>query len=159
MKQLHSLFTLLALLLLAAAAALTVMNWPALNTMASWQLGFTEVQLPVGAVILVLAALLFAPLVLAYLRLALGSLIDTRRMVADVQRLQTLADQAEASRIDGLRDFIGREFNRLQARLDSLPTDAGQAPEASSRGELVLAQTPVASPRATALGRWFQAAP
>jgi membrane protein implicated in regulation of membrane protease activity len=61
MQRLNNLLTLGALLLLTAAVALAILNWPALSAAATWQLGFTEVQWPVCAVMLLLAAALFAP--------------------------------------------------------------------------------------------------
>jgi hypothetical protein len=57
----------LGTLLLTAVAALAVLNWPALSAAATWQLGFTEVRWPLGAVIPLRAAVLFAPLVVACL--------------------------------------------------------------------------------------------
>jgi len=163
MKQLNKLLTLAALLLLTAVAALAVLNWPALNAAATWQLGFTEVQWPLGVVILLLAALLFAPLMVSYLSHAIGTMIETRRMVADVQRLQKLADQAEASRIDGLRELISHEFNRLQARLDALPTgapgtDGAKPPGNIDSSESSAGQAPVDGQRTTPLSHWFRAA-
>lgn len=163
MKQVNSLLALGTLLLLAAVVALAVLNWPVLSASAPWQLGFTEVQWPVGAVILLLAAVLFVPLLLAYLRHVIGTMIETRRMLLEVQRLQKLADQSEASRIDGLRELIGREFSRVHSRLDALPTGGpgteGAAPPGSATLSVGAAgDAPVAAARVTALSRWFRSA-
>jgi len=160
MKRLNKLLALGTLLLLAAVVALAILNWPALTAEATWQLGFAEVRWPLGAAIVLLAAVLFAPLVVAYLRHLIGTMIETRRMLLEVQRLQKLADQAEASRIDGLRELIGREFGRLHARLDTPPTggpgtDSGTSPGLAAHGEGPAGEAPVAGARATALGRWF----
>lgn len=122
MKPLNRFLALAAVLILAAAVALAVLNWAALSAVETWQLGFTEVQWPVGAMILLLAVAAFVPLAVAYLRNVIETMIDTRRMLRDVQRLQKLADLAEASRIDGLRELVDREFSRVHARLDTLRT-------------------------------------
>jgi len=84
-------------------------------------------------------------------------------MVAEVQRLQKLADEAEASRIDGLRELINREFKLLQARLDSWPAggqgeDGGKPPGHTALIESSAAEGPSAGPRAAALRRWLQIA-
>lgn len=147
-----------ALLLLALMAVLAALNWPALTTLATWQLGFSEVQLPVGAAMLLLAA----PLFVIYLVQRVGSLIGTRRLLREVQRLQKLADLAEASRIESLRALITREFDRLHTRLDAASlTDNAQAPSA---GMVVDAAAPGGpggpgtGARVTAISRWFRSA-
>lgn len=162
MKPAHSVLALMTLLLLAAVTAAAVLNWPALATETTWHLGFADVQWPLGAAVLLLAAVLCAPLAAAYLGHVIGTMIDTRRLLQDLQRLQKLADQAEASRIDGLRDLIGREFNRLHARLDIMPTDGpgtghGEPSDAVILREDAAAAAPATGTRANALGRWFGA--
>jgi len=164
MKAYRGLLALGTLVLLSAAAALAILNGPALTAMATWQLGFAEVQLPVGGVILLLAAVLLVPLLLAYLGHLIGTMIDTRRMLLEVQRLQKLADQAEASRIDGLRGHIDLGFERLHARLDTLPSSVPGAADDRAPTPLALmagpaADAPPSNPRATALSRWLRAAP
>jgi len=99
----------------------------------------------------------------AYLRHVIGTMIETRRMLLEVQRLQKLADQAEASRIDGLRELVGREFSRLHARLDASPAggtgaQGSRPPGPAPLDEASANEAPAAGPRATALGRWFRAA-
>lgn len=164
MNRFKNLLTLVALLLLSAVVALAILNWPALNAVVTWHLGFTEVQWPIGAAMLLLAAGLFVPLAMAHLRHVIGTIIDTRRMVADVRRLQKLADQAEASRIEALREYIGSEFGRLQARLDAWPI-GGQGADArmpngpAGLGDAIVGEARVVSPRATALSRWFRPTP
>ncbi|MEO8056867.1 MAG: LapA family protein [Burkholderiales bacterium] len=160
MKRFNTLLVLVTLLLLTAVAALAVLNWPTLSAAATWQLGFTEVEWPVGTAFLLLAAVLFAPLAVAYLRHVIGTMIETRRMLIEVQRLQKLADQAEASRIEGLRELISREFGRVHARLDALPTAEADMSSGITPvyGIVDEGKAPVAAAPTTALGRWFRAA-
>lgn len=164
MKYVNGLIALCTLLLLIAVAALAVLNEPALSAMVTWQLGFAEVEWSVGSVILLLTAALFTPLLVAYLRHRIGTMIGTRRMLLEVQRLQKLADQAEESRIDGLRAHIDREFERLHARLDRLPTGLPDTTLDIAPGPLAVTpsldgdSSPPRS-RAKALSHWFRAAP
>ena len=58
------------------------------------------------------------------LRGQLGSLLESRRLLKDVQRLQGLADQAEASRIESLHQLIATEFRQLNERVSSLRPSA-----------------------------------
>jgi hypothetical protein len=155
MSNKHPLRSLGALLLLALMAALVALNWAALTVMATWQLGFAEVQLPVGAALL----LLVAPLFVIYLFQRVGSLIGTRRLLREVQRLQKLADLAEASRIESLRALITHEFGRLHTRLDAVSlTDKPQAPAATTVLDAIGPDGPSAGTRVTAISRWFRSA-
>jgi len=166
MKRLNGLLALGTLVLLTAVAALAILNWPALSATTTWQLGFAEAQWPVGGVVLLLAAVLFVPLLVAYLSHLIGTMIDTRRMLLEVQRLQKLADQAEASRIDGLRAHIDRGFERLHVRLDTLPTgvqgtahDMAPGPTATISTTADPAGDSPSNSRAVARSHWFKAAP
>lgn len=153
MKGAMTLRSVFALLLLATVALLVVLNWPALMAMATWQLGFAEVQLPVGAAML----LLTTPLLLIYLGQRIGSVIETRRLLHNVQRLQKLADQAEASRIEGLRELIAGEFGRLNRRIDALMASAdGRPASAFSAVETAVPDTPAPRARVTGVSRWFR---
>lgn len=146
----------LALLLLAGLAVLAALNWTALAALSTWQLGFAEVQLPVGVALL----LLTTPLFLIYLIQHIAGVIETRRLLRHVQRLQKLADQAEDSRIEALRELIAREFGRLNTRLDALtmPND-GQSPPAFGLAEATPPATPTAATRVAGVSRWFRSGP
>jgi hypothetical protein len=67
-----------------------------------------------------MAALPLALFFVAGLHRQIGSLLETRRLLREVQRVHDLADNAEASRIDGLRQLMTEHFRALNERLDSL---------------------------------------
>ena len=116
--------TWLAWITLAAVAAVAALNWPMMTTETSFNLFVTEVRWPLGVIVLAMAA---APLLLfsvSYLQQQISTLIETRRLLKELQRAHELADKAEASRIDGLRETIAAEFRALNARLDSLGAGA-----------------------------------
>ena len=83
----------------AVVAALSALNWPTLMAPAPLDLVVAQVQAPLGVVMLGLAAVLVALFFVAYLRNQIGSLLETRKLLKEVQRAHDLADQAEASRI------------------------------------------------------------
>lgn len=102
----------------AVVAALAVLNWSTLMAPAPIDLVVAKIQAPLGVVMLGLAGVLAALFFIASLRNQIGSMIENRRLLKEIQRVQALADQAEASRIDGLREYLAGEFNRLDARLE-----------------------------------------
>lgn len=110
----------LAWLSLAAVAALAALNWPAMIASTRFNLFLTEVELPLGLVILAMAALPLALFFVAYLQQQISALLETRRLLKEVQRAHDLADKAEASRIESLRQLMANEFRLINERLDGL---------------------------------------
>ena len=119
MKRLSS---LLAWISAALVAGLAMLNWSTLMAAAPLNLVVAQVQAPLGAVILGLAAVLLALFFVAYLRNQIGTLLETRKLLMEVQRVQGLADKAEASRIDNLQHLMVTEFRMLNERLSSATT-------------------------------------
>lgn len=117
MKRVSSLLALGAIAIVAALAAL---NWPALMVSAPLNLVVAQVQIPLGAIVLVVAAALVVPVLVAYLYGQIGALLETRKLLREIQRVQQLADGAEASRVEGLRQLIATEFGRISEQLTSL---------------------------------------
>lgn len=115
-----SLSTWLAWAAVALVAALAALNWSTLMIAAPVDLLFMELQLPLGAVLLGLAAVLVGLFFLAYLQQQIGSLLETRRLLKEIQRVQGLADKAEASRIENLHQLIATEFRLTNERLADL---------------------------------------
>jgi ABC-type multidrug transport system fused ATPase/permease subunit len=118
---------LLAWGMVAVVAALAALNWPTLMTPAPLNLVVATVSVPLGAVMLGLSAVLVALFFVAYLRNQIGSLLETRKLLQEIQRVQNLADKAEASRVENLHQLISSEFRRVHERLNTVPQAASPA--------------------------------
>lgn len=114
------LVTWMAWVSLVVVAALAALNWPALLVASRIDFLVTELTLPVGLLMLALAAVPLVLLFVAHLHQQIGTLLETRRLFREVQRAHELADKAEASRIEGLRQLMTDQFRVIQERLDSL---------------------------------------
>jgi len=101
-------------------AALVALNWPAMLASSTINFVFTEVQLPLGLFMLAVAAVPVALIFVAQLHQQIGTLLETRRLLREVQRAHELADKAEASRIEGLQQLMADQFRVVNERLDSL---------------------------------------
>jgi len=123
MKRLSN---LLAWGAVAIVAALAVLNWSTLMASAPLDLVVAQIQAPLGVVMLGLAAVLVALFFVATMRNQIGSLLETRRLLQEIQRVQNLADKAEASRIENLHQLIATEFRLLNERLNERPNAAPQ---------------------------------
>ncbi len=110
--------TVLALLLIALIVIFVILNWVPITTLLTLSLGYTQIEAPLGLVMLGLLgvlALIFA----AYMAFWQGSvLVETRRHTKEMQAQRALADQAEASRFTELRAAMQAEFATLADRLD-----------------------------------------
>lgn len=101
-------------------AVLVALNWPVMIEPSLVNLVFTEVRVPLGLSVLAISAIPLALIFVAHLRQQIGTLIETRRLLREVQHAHALADQAEASRVEGLRQLLAEQFRVVNERLDSL---------------------------------------
>lgn len=107
---------------LAIAAALAVLNWPTLMAPATLDLVVAHLEAPLGVVLLGLALFLVTLFYVAYVRQRIASLMESRRLHRELQRVQDLADKAESSRIENLHQLVATEFRLLNARLAAAPS-------------------------------------
>ncbi len=116
--------TLVLLLIVAATAALAVLNWTALSEPSPISLGVTTVDAPLGLIMLGLTVLLGVFFIAYVLSLQGSVLLDTRRHTKEMQAQRELADKAEASRFTELRAFLEDQHQQVQdqliERLDAL---------------------------------------
>ena len=109
--------TLVLLLIVAATAALAVLNWTALSEPLPISLGVTTVDAPLGLIMLGLTVLLGVFFIAYVLSLQGSVLLDTRRHTKEMQAQRELADKAEASRFTELRAFLDAQHQQVQAQL------------------------------------------
>ncbi len=131
MKQVSSLLAWGAVAIVAALAAL---NWSTLMAQAPLDLVVMQIQAPLGVVLLGMAGVLVGLFFVAYLRTQINSLIETRRLLKEIQRVQGLADKAEASRIEALHQLITQEFRLVNDRLSVIASKPVPAAESSESG-------------------------
>ncbi len=116
--------SLLAWLAVAVVAALAALNWSTLMVLAPLDLVVAQIQAPLGVVLLGVAGVLVALFFVAYLRNQIGSLLETRRLLKEIQRVQDLADKAESSRLDNLQHLMVTEFRQLNETLNAFAANA-----------------------------------
>lgn len=110
--------SLLLLLILVAIAGFAMLNWGAFMASTTLSLGVTDVQAPLGLVMLGVLVLLCAVFLVFLVYLQASVLLEARRHARELQANRGLADQAEASRFTELRGFLVTELTRL-ASLDA----------------------------------------
>ncbi len=116
--------TIILLLIALAIAALAALNWNTLITPTTVSLGVTEIQAPLGAIMLGLTVLLCV-FFLAYVLSLHGSvLMETRKHVKEMASQRDLADKAELSRFTELRQYLETQERQSQdlfnARMDAM---------------------------------------
>ncbi len=138
--------TLILLGIVAGVTALSVLNWPVIVAPTLLSLGFVEVSLPLGLILLGVLGLV-SLLFLAFVIYMQGSaLMDARRLTKEVMASRDLADKAEASRFTELRNFVAETLKTqheqvlariaaLEERSQTLTEQTGNA-LAASIGEL-----------------------
>jgi len=120
--NLRSLSISLALALLAVFAML---NWTAFITPTTLSIGFTNVQAPLGLIMLIATGLVCGLFVLYIVVQQAGVILEARRNAKELKSHRELADKAEASRFTELRSFIEGELGRLEAQDAAAARDLG----------------------------------
>lgn len=115
-----SLRSLLLLLIGVAILAFVGVNWVAITTPTQLSLLFTEIEAPLGLVMLgmlVGVACVFV-IMIAYIQGTV--LVETRRHARELSAQRELADKAEASRFTDLRAHLDQEMQRLNETLEKV---------------------------------------
>ena len=103
----------------ALVAALAALNWTTLMAPAPLDLVIVQIRAPLGVVLLGVAVVIAALFFVASLRAEIGALMESRRLNREIQRLQGLADMAEATRVSDLQMLVSTQFRLLNERLDA----------------------------------------
>lgn len=125
--------TLQLLLLVAAIAIFTLVNWSAFTTPTTLSLVFGTVQAPLGLIMLVLTGLLAALFLVYIVYQQAGLIVETRRASRDMAAQRELADKAEASRFTELRAFLASELRTLETRIAEAQAENSRRVEASEQ--------------------------
>lgn len=108
-----SIRTLVIWLIVAATALFAILNWEAFIAPTSLSFGVTQVQAPLGLIMLGVSVFLLAVFLLYAFYLQATVLLETRRHNKEMREQRKLADLAEASRFAELQQFLEGELNKL----------------------------------------------
>jgi hypothetical protein len=115
--------TLLIAVVAVVTAAFFVVNWPVFAAPAKFSLLFTSFESSVGAVLLVVFAIVIFTLTV-YMGVSQSSLLlEYRRQAKELQSQRTLADNAEASRFTEMGGLVHAEIAGLALRLEGALDD------------------------------------
>jgi uncharacterized integral membrane protein len=104
------------LLLVAVFAAL---NWSVITATTTLSLGFTQIQAPLGLVLLGILAILTAVFLFYLVYLQSHVLLEHRRHARELEASRELADQAEVSRFTELRAFVDSRLHEVESSLSA----------------------------------------
>lgn len=116
---------LLLTLLITLFAAFAFVNWSAFVTPTALSLGFIKVQAPLGLVLLIIIGVLAVLFLLFIVVQQAGVIVEARRFSRELKSQRELADKAEASRFTELQEFLSRELQRLEERIETARSDLG----------------------------------
>ena len=105
--------TLLLLVVLALVVAFAAVNWSAIMAPTTVSMLVTDVQAPLGLILLSITLLLTALFLIFVVYLQTNVLLDARRHSRELGAQRELADKAEASRFTDLRSYLDVELRKL----------------------------------------------
>jgi uncharacterized integral membrane protein len=103
-------------LALALVALFAVLNWAAFTAPTQLSLGFTDVQAPLGLIMLIATGLVSGLFLVYIVFQQAGVILEARRYAKELKAHRELADKAEASRFTELRAFMEGELRRIEAQ-------------------------------------------
>ena len=108
--------TLVLIVFILLVAGFVALNFEAILTPTALNFAVTEVQAPLGLVLLGMLALVLVVFLLALVYYQTLHLMEVRRITREVTEQRALADKAEASRFTELRHFLQTELQATAAR-------------------------------------------
>ena len=102
--------TILLIVVLGFIGVFAIINWSVIVAPTTLSLIVTDIQAPLGLVMLGLIVLLILLFLTFIVYLQAGMMADRRRMMRDLESQRELANQAEASRFSELRTYLEQAF-------------------------------------------------
>lgn len=124
----------LVILVIVLIAIFSALNWSVLMAPTELSLGFTTAKAPLGLIMLGLIVALAAVFLIYIVVLQAAMLSESRRVAKELKAQRELADKAEASRFDELRQLHSTDMDKLLARIDQLDRELRSAIEANANG-------------------------
>jgi uncharacterized integral membrane protein len=109
--------TVSLLILLLAIALFVILNWDAFMAPTSLSLAVTRMEAPLGLVMLAIMAVLVMAFVAYVAFLQTSVIVESRRYARELKVQRELADQAEASRVTELRQFLDERLQGLDRKI------------------------------------------
>ena len=129
-----SLRTLLLVAVILLIAGFVALNFEAIVQPTSLNLGFSEIQAPLGLVMLGMVVAVLVVFLLALVYFQTSHLMEVRRITREASEQRQLADKAEASRFTELREFLRTEMQATAARDAELSNQLMQKMDALRAG-------------------------
>lgn len=108
--------TLLLIFFILLVAGFVALNFAQILQPTALSFGFTEVQAPLGLVLLGMLALVLIVFLAALVYQQTTHMMEVRRITREAAEQRNLADKAEASRFTELRSFLQAEMQATAAR-------------------------------------------
>ncbi|MBN8776256.1 LapA family protein [Thiomonas arsenitoxydans] len=124
----------LVILVIVLITIFSALNWSVLMAPTELSLGFTTANAPLGLIMLGLIVALAAVFLIYIVVLQAGMMSESRRVAKELKAQRELADKAEASRFDELRQLHSTDMDKLIARIDQLDRELRSAIEANANG-------------------------
>jgi hypothetical protein len=137
--------TLLLVAFILFIAGFVALNFEQILQPTALNFGFTQVQAPMGLVLLGMLALVLVVFLAALVYYQTLHLMEVRRITREAADQRLLADKAEASRFTELRQYLQTELqttatreqdltNKLHTKLDQVQSALTQVIEQSANG-------------------------
>ncbi|MEO8281009.1 MAG: LapA family protein [Ideonella sp.] len=109
---------LIFILFMVLTGLFAAINWTVFTTPTTLSLWFTNIDAPLGVIMLLLLALALVAFTIWAIAMQGRALFDARRMTKDLAAQRELTDKAEASRFTELRNHMDTRMDKLQRSIE-----------------------------------------
>ncbi len=109
--------TLILFLLAVLAAVFVVVNWQGVMAVTTVNLVYTQIQAPLGLILICIFGALWAVGILWAMMQQLAILMEMRKAYKIATSSKELADKAELSRLENMRKVLSEEMEKLSAKV------------------------------------------
>jgi len=110
----------LLLIILAAMAAFSALNWSTFVSPTNLSLGFTSVHMPLGLVMLGILVLIVMLCLMFVVYIQAKALLESHQHAKALKAQRELADQAELSRFTELRNYLESQLRAQEVKNSEL---------------------------------------
>jgi uncharacterized integral membrane protein len=145
-----SMRTLLLVAVILLIAGFVALNFEAIVQPTTLNLAFSEIQAPLGLVMLGMIVVLLVVFLLALVYFQTSHLMEVRRITREASEQRQLADRAEASRFTELRELLHTEMQAVATRDGELSNQLMQKMAATVICSSVRITVPIRTPMSRA---------
>ncbi|WP_434667055.1 hypothetical protein P5W99_38160 [Paraburkholderia sp. A3BS-1L] len=126
--------TILIAIALIVLCLFAILNWQTFSDPTALNVAVAKVNAPLGVILLAAIGALTMVYTMSLAKLEFAAQIKARRMENEMKQLHEIAEKSAESRVQALQDYLIRETQKVDVKLDLLLDSAREQSSAARTG-------------------------